>query len=166
MTDVSINASPDIYARGFTLYGYTIGGSFDVVERGKKYSIWDIDRSETITAIRSIIHTTVDQPHVVICEKHKALHLDRPYIDIHVEFVQKIPPTAPAQLLARGAVHSALATEDVCPVTYERYTTLNEFRVGTCGHIFSPAVEHLRVCPVCRTPTVWCTVRMGEIPKR
>ena len=85
---------------------------------------------------------------------------------IHNLHTATAPPTQavpPAPILARAAVAHALLRADICAISHEPLAELSEFRVGGCGHVFSPDVDRYDKCPLCTLPVAWRSVSRTDL---
>ncbi len=77
------------------------------------------------------------------------------------------PAVAPAvtqalsPFIARNLVEHARAQPDAhCPISYDSLQECTDFRVGTCGHVFSEAVAGMQTCPLCINRVAWQRVEL------
>jgi hypothetical protein len=103
----------------------------------------------------------------VIAAAQAALAANQAQIDALLAAPAAAVAVAPAAtqalspFIARNLVEHARAQPDAhCPVSYDTLQECTNFRVGTCGHVFSDAVAGMQTCPLCMTRVAWQRVEL------
>ena len=72
-------------------------------------------------------------------------------------------PVPPSLILSRAAVAHAIAHDAVCAISHESLSTLADFRVGSCGHVFGTDATRYTRCPLCTVPVAWSSVSRSDM---